>query len=351
MKSIVPYLLSVCLLDLSARAASVTASPAPPGPPAAPEAAQPAAAVTLPDPVAVVEGDKIGRDELDNTLSKLLASRGRSVDALDPQQKLQGYRAVLDQMILQRLVKKRSAGVKVTDQEIDLGFSRIKARFPTEAEMNVQMQKSGETVQSIKDGIRSAIQQKKWIDSQIGDKGAVTEAEAQNYYDKNPAKFQMPEQVRASHILFAAPKDATPEVLAAKEKLARDILERIQKGEDFDKLAKEFSDDPGSKGSGGDLNFFSRAQMVPEFSDAAFRLKKGEVGGPVKTQFGYHIIKVTDRKGARTMPFVEVKERLVAFLGDQKRQNAVQTLLAQIREKADVKNYLAAPAPNGLRTP
>jgi len=311
-------------------------------PPAPPAAIPPEGGVALPDPVAEAEGQKISRNELDSTLTKLLASRGRTLADFTDEQKLQGYRAVLDQMILQRLVTKRAADIKVTDAEVDVGFSRIKARFPSEEEMNVQMQKSGQTVETIKQGIRSAIQQRKWIDSQIGDQGTVTDADVQSYYDKNPGKFQMPEQVRASHILIAVPKDASPADVAAKEKLAESVLDRIHKGEDFGKLATEISDDPGSKANGGDLNFFSRTQMVPEFSDAAFKLKTGEVTGPVKTQFGFHIIKVTGRKAAGTLSLAEVKEKLTAYLGDQKRQNAVQTLLAQLRQKADVKIYLPA---------
>ncbi len=349
--------LPLCLLSLSAHAASTTDAPPAPPPPDASSASVASAfgaapAIVLPDPVAEVEGEKISRAALENTLTKLLASRGKTLADFSEEQKMQGYRAVLNQMILQRLVAKRAADIPVTDAEVDIGFSKIKSRFPSEMEMNKQMEKTGETVDGIKKGIRNSIQQKKWVESQIGDKGLVTEADAQSYYAANADQFKTREpQVRASHILIALPANATPDVVAAKQKAAQAALDRVNKGEDFAKVAAEVSEDPGSKGNGGDLSFFSKDQMVPEFSEAAFKLKKGEITGPVKSQFGFHIIKVTDRKEAGTViGFPEVKEKLIAFLGKQKQQNAVETLLAQIREKADVKVFLpgAASAPTAL---
>src|SRR4030095_16334553 len=97
------------------------------------------------------------------------------------------------------------------------------------------------------------------------------------------------------------------------------ILERVKKGEEFEKLALELSEDPSAKENHGDLNFFAREQMVPEFSDAAFKLKKGEISPePVRSNFGFHIIKVTDRKEGSAQTFPEVKPQLIAFLQQQK---------------------------------
>jgi parvulin-like peptidyl-prolyl isomerase len=338
--------LPLCLAGYTAHAAAADSTP-PPAPPPEAAPASGVASLALPDPVAEVEGQKITRPELESTLTKLLSSRGKTLADFTEQQRMQGCRAVLNQMILQRLVAKRSADVPVSDAELEDGYSRFKTHFRSEQDMNDQMAKTGETVDSVKKGIRASIQQRKWIQSQIGDKNTVSEADAQSYYDKNPDQFKTrAAQVRASHILIAVPPDAAPDVVAAKQKAAQAALDRVNKGEDFGKVAADVSDDPGSKTNGGDLNFFSREQMVPEFSDAAFKLKKGEIAGPVKSQFGFHIIKVTDRKEAGSViSFPEVKEKLVAALSKQKQTNAVETVLAQMREKADVKVFLPATAP------
>src|SRR4029077_13997828 len=122
------------------------------------------------------------------------------------------------------------------------------------------------------------------------------------FYDENPAKFEQPETVRASHILLSTKDSSTNTELtddkkAAKKKQAEDLVKRARAGEDFAKLAKEFSDDPGSKDKGGEYTF-PRGQMVPEFEAAAFAMKTNQISDVVTTQFGYHIIKLIDKTPA-----------------------------------------------------
>ena len=300
-----------------------------------------APADSMPDPVAVVEGTPIKKAELEKEFANALQSAGKPASDLTDQQKQQGYHAILDDMIVDRLLRKRSADEKVADAYVDKTIAQNKAQFPSEDKMNEEMKKNGETLDKVKDNIRTSLKEQQWIEAQIAGKTAVTDEDAKAFYDKNSDKFQMPDSVRASHILFAVPQDAKPDVVAAKEKLAKDTEARIKKGEDFAKLATELSDDPGSKTTGGDLNFFTKDRMVPEFADAAFKMKVGDVSDPVKTQYGFHIIKVTDKKDARTVPFDEAKEKILSYLKDTKKREAVTALLASVRDKADVKVNLA----------
>ena len=303
-------------------------------------ASLPATDFVLKDPVAEVEGQAINKVDLEGALNAALAQHGKTLADFSREQKLQGYHAVLDQIVMQKLVAKRASDVKVTDAEVGAEYDRLKQKYGSEDKMRAEALRNGQSLDKVKESLRNNLQARKWIDSQIGSQVDVSEADAQSFYDKNPEKFNVPETVRASHILIAVPKDASAEVAAKKQKDAEAALARVKGGEAFDKVAMEVSDDPGSKVKGGDLDFFPRERMVPEFADAAFKLKKDEISGLVKTQFGYHIIKATDRKEARSVPFPEVKGKLMAFLSNQKRQNAVQTLLADIRQKADVKIYL-----------
>jgi parvulin-like peptidyl-prolyl isomerase len=152
--------------------------------------------------------------------------------------------------------------------------------------------------------------------------------------------------VRASHILVTVAADAKPENVTEKEKAAQAILERVKKGEDFATLASELSEDPSAKQNKGDLDFFSRDQMVQEFSDAAFSMKKDDVSAaPVRSQFGYHIIKVTDRRESETIPLDKAKPQVLAFLQRQKKQKAVENFVKEMRASADVKvNFPETPA-------
>ena len=135
----------------------------------------------------------------------------------------------------------------------------------------------------------------------------VSEAAMRERYDARKLNYATPEQRKASHILVKIPSDASDEAVAAAKKKAEDILARIRKGEDFAALAKAESDDPGSAKQGGDLGFFGKGVMDPAFEEAAFALKKGEVSEPVRSSFGFHIIKLEDISGGTVKSFDEVK--------------------------------------------
>jgi parvulin-like peptidyl-prolyl isomerase len=212
--------------------------------------------------------------------------------------------------------------------------------------MKSMMQQRGLTPEKLKQDMRANLQEQRWLTEQIKGGGEVTDAEAEAFYKKNPDKFEKPEQVRASHILVSVPADAKPEVVVEKQKAAQALYDRVKKGEPFDKLAAELSEDPSAKQNSGDLDYFTRERMVPEFSEVAFKMNKDEISEPVRSQFGYHVIKVTDRKPAATVTLEEAKPKLVAFLKQQKRQGEIEKVIRGIREQADVKINLPAPAPS-----
>jgi len=139
-------------------------------------------------------------------------------------------------------------------------------------------------------------------------KGSVTEAEARKFYDKEVAITPAIEEVRARHILVDS------------EEKAKEIYEKIAHGADFKQLASQFSKDPGSKDDGGDLGYFSRGRMVPQFEEAAFKLDKGDVSLPVQSQFGWHLIKVEDKRQRGAPPFENIKDRIIATLVHRRAQ-------------------------------
>jgi len=145
-------------------------------------------------------------------------------------------------------------------------------------------------------------------------KGGVSEAVAKSFYEDQIKAMKPEEEVQARHILVDS------------EDKAKELADRLAKGEDFAKLAKENSKDPGSKDDGGMLGFFGKGQMVPAFEEAAFRLKKGEVSPPVKSQFGYHLIKVEDRRDKKLPTFEEVKDRIMNSMIQRKAQEVANGL-------------------------
>ena len=149
-------------------------------------------------------------------------------------------------------------------------------------------------------------------------KDSVSDAEAKKFYDTQVGA-KPEEEVRARHIL-----------VDSKEQ-ARELFEKVAYGTDFAELAKQHSKDPGSKDQGGDLGYFSKGQMVPQFEEAAFKLKKGEVGEPFQSQFGWHIVRVDDRRQRSTPPFEAVKDRVVADMIHKKAQQIAGDLRGKAR--------------------
>ncbi|MGD2139417.1 MAG: SurA N-terminal domain-containing protein [Burkholderiales bacterium] len=151
----------------------------------------------------------------------------------------------------------------------------------------------------------------------------VSDEELRKRYEERISEFQTPEERRASHILISVPADATEEQTAEAKARADKIYQELQASPGrFAELARANSDDPGSAEQGGDLGFFQRGFMVKEFEDAAFSLPKGQISAPVKTQYGYHIIRVDDIKAVKTTPFEQVREQILKELREQRIQDA-----------------------------
>ncbi len=161
----------------------------------------------------------------------------------------------------------------------------------------------------------------------------VTEAQVAQFYEANKENFKQPNSYRVSHILV-------PDAETAKKG-----LERVKGGEPFAKVAEELSVDP-SKSRGGDIGFFSKGQVIPEFEEAAMKLKAGEISGVVQTPLGYHIILLAEQKPAHQKPFEEVKDQIRQGLQAQQGQQVVQSVIQELRSKAQIKikEHFEAPA-------
>ena len=181
-----------------------------------------------------------------------------------------------------------------------------------------------------------------YLQKEVISKIKVTEKEAKAYYDKNPDLFKSPEQVKARHILIQVPKEASEEDKKKLKEKADEVLKKVKAGEDFTKLAAEYSDDPGTKSKGGELGFFSKGSMVPAFEQAAFSLKPGEVSELVETEFGFHVIKVDEKKEAVSEPFDTIKEKVTQQVLREKQEAKVTEFVEQALKKAKVSMNPAA---------
>ena len=309
-----------------------------PGAPPAEEKPKPVPAV-LPQVCAKIDGQPVGRDELESAVKDAEARAGRSVP---PAERDAVYRSLLDRVIMFKLLANEAKvrGVTVTPQEVTDRIAQIKQQFPSEAEFQKELVKRHTTMAQLQEEQRRDLVHAKTIEAEVAPKLVVSDQDLDAFYKGNPDQFKEPETVRASHILFGVAKDAPPATKAATKTEAEGVLKRARAGEDFAALAKQYSKDPGSAAVGGDLNFFPKGQMVPAFDAAAFTLKQGEISDLVETEFGYHIIKLTEKRTGRTIPLAEVKDRLSDFLKQRKQQELVQQYLLGLKTKYRVEVLL-----------
>ena len=300
----------------------------------------PAATLELKDPVATVNGEAISKAQVEEAFNAAVQSSGVKADDLTVEQKLSGYRQIVDELIMDKIVAKAAAAETITDADISTEMAKLKKQFPSEEAFEAQLKEAGQSLDKLKTALRTMLQQQHWMQGQIKDADKVADEDVKKFYDSNPEEFKNPEMVKASHILFLVNKDDTEEVAKKKEEAANKAAARAKKGEDFNKLAKEVSEEPGAKESGGDLGFFAKDRMVPEFADAAFTQKPGDISAPVKTQFGWHVIKVSEKKPAGTVPFEEVKDQIAAYLKSTKQREAVQGILKKLKDSAQIESTL-----------
>lgn len=336
-----------------APAAPINAAPPTPAPmtnpasqPSKPMAGASSAVIALKDPIAIVDGVSIPKAELEKAFKEAVGASGVNPATITADQKLQGYNQILDALIMEKLVDKKSAGVEVSDADLNAELEKIKKQFPNQEAFQAELKKSGQTQEQFMANLKKSMRQTKWIKTQMQGKDEVSDADAQKFYNDNIKQFANPDEVKATHILFLVPAGASEKVVKEKEAAAKAAIERANKGEDFTKLAVELSEEPGAKQRGGDLGFFSKEQMVPEFANAAFAQKVGSVSeAPVRTKFGWHVIKVTDKKPAGTATFVEVKPSIVSYLQNKKRRELFKTTMQQLRQSSKTESFLPPPTP------
>jgi peptidyl-prolyl cis-trans isomerase C len=287
----------------------------------------------LPDVLARVNDEPVTRADFERLVRNIEAGRG----PIPADRRDEILRAALDQLITYTVMKQEAAARKfsVSDADIDAQVKEMQQQFPDEAEFRKALEARNTSLEQLKADARVDMLIDKMLEAEVAKTTAATEGDAREFYDKNPDQFEQGESVRASHILVMAREEADE----ATKKQARAKIDAVHKraraGEDFAALAREHSED-GSKEQGGDLGFFERGRMVPAFEQAAFGLQPGELSEVVTTPFGYHIIKVVERKDAEAVPYEQVKPQIVEYLSNQKKQDRVGALVEEARKRARI---------------
>ena len=258
--------------------------------------------------VATIDGEEITKDDLYENLVNQYGA------------------AALSTMISDKIVdmEAKKEEIKITDKEIDKEIKTLIESYGDEETFEQQLAASGTTKSTLEKDIVKYLQTVKLLEPRI----EITDEEISTYFKENKNSFAQEEQVEASHILVESKAEA------------EDIAKKLADGEKFADLAKEYSTDTASAENGGELGFFSKGEMAEEFEKAAFSLDKGKISDPVKSSFGYHIIKVTDKKTAKKANLKDSKTEIVSTLKNEKLQTEYTTWLTEKQKDYDIYNSL-----------
>ena len=290
---------------------------------------------------ATVNGKPIFKSQYERELSmfqKQAEQRGRPLSDADL---TTAKNRILENLIEAEVLYQQSQKekVKVDDQSVNEQIETIKKRFPDEAAYKKALEGMSVSEKEIRAQIQRGLAINQLLDTNIRQKVTVTEEESNKFYNNNPNLFKQPEQIKASHILIkVAPGTEESKKIQARKKIET-VQKKVRQGEDFGLLAKANSEGPTAQRN-GDLGYFSRGQMVKPFEDAAFALNVGEVSEIVETQFGYHLIKVTDKKPARTIPYKEVQQKLEQHLKNEKEKTEIQGYIENLKKSATIKRFI-----------
>jgi peptidyl-prolyl cis-trans isomerase C len=289
---------------------------------------------------ATVNGVVITEEHLKREVFQFRRQYARQGRPLSDGQLSEVKKAVLENLIGRELLYQESSkdNIEISDQIISEQIKRIRKQFTSETEYQKFLDEMKVSEEEVKAKIRQDMAIRRYVEKKIANKITVPAKDVRSYYDLNPDYFKQPDQIRASHILIKVDPSATQQQKDKARKEIKKIQKKLKGGEDFAGLARQVSQGPSSK-RGGDLGYFGRGRMVKPFEDAAFGLNPGDVSDIVETQFGYHLIKVVDKKPATVIAFEQARGQIEQVLKQEKVRNKVRMVVEDLKRGAEIVRF------------
>jgi len=284
---------------------------------------------------ALVGDDIILQSEVEDRAAPLLAEIATIASPAEREVRANAVRReVLERLVQDQLLAQQATELKLTvsGDEIDRAIEQIKRDYGLDdAQLKDELRKQGLTMAAYRMNTKKEILKYRVLNIAVGSKINVGDSEVQSYYDRHMKSANV--QVRASHIFVAIPEDADNATVLEREKLAKSLLARAQQGEDFAKLAREYSEDSGTRNEGGDLGFIGRDILPKPLEELVFSMRVGEVRGPVRADRGFHVIKLVDKRTKEAKPFADVQDEIRARLRQREMERQTKIYLGELRKK------------------
>ncbi len=287
--------------------------------------------------VAQVNGEIISMNDLDNAAKQIIVQTGllNKVDYTDSLIRNDALKLLINNTLLRQETDHHL--IEVKDTEIERAIEQVKGTFKSEDLFNRALQEENLTMKIFRENIVKDLKVQKLLEQKIvSELKEVSIAAAREYYKKNPDQFTEPTNAWARHVLIKVKRDASDvEMNQAKEK-ANLVLQKAKAGADFATLARDYSEGPNAF-KGGDLGFFARGEMVKSFDEAVFKLQPGQISDVVRSELGFHVIKLEEYKDPESIPFKKVEDKIKAFLTQKESNERFENYINQLKEKADIK--------------
>jgi peptidyl-prolyl cis-trans isomerase SurA len=243
-------------------------------------------------------------------------------------------RQTLEHMVDEQLLVQEAAELKVSvsSDEVDKSIEQIKKDYNlTDAQLREELHKQGMSLAAYRQNTKREILRYRIINIAVGSKVSVSDADVQGYYERHMQTANL--QVRASHIFLAIPEGADAATTQEKEKQAQLLLRRAQSGEDFSRLAREYSEDTATRAEGGDLGWFGKDILPKPIEELVFSMKVDEIRGPVRADRGFHVIKLLGRRAQDPKPLSEVRDQIRGQLRQREMERQTKNFLTELRKR------------------
>jgi peptidyl-prolyl cis-trans isomerase SurA len=291
---------------------------------------------------AIVNDDIITLSEVDEAGGPIYREIRRRYGDESMPEIARARKEILDQLVNQKLMEQMIAryDISASDLEVNTAIEDVKRQNDiTQAELEEALKREGITREEYRNQVRKQIQRTKLMHRQVRTPSRFSDEDARTYYQNHPETFEMRQQVLVRHILIPTMPNASQEEVATARKKSQKALAQINGGADMGALAKKVSAGPTAS-EGGSLGWIQRGDTVPDFEEAIFSLKKGETSGIVKTNIGFHIIRVEDEKSARKVPFDEVKSGIKRRMAQEEIEDEFEEWLEKLRQNAYIERKL-----------